>query len=315
MDLIDDDLLANTTISTPKILVLLAVYNGMQYLDEQITSILNQVFVNVTIMVSVDVSSDGSEQWLTQLALQDSRVQLLPHGEKFGGAARNFFRLICDTNINNYDYISFADQDDYWYPDKLSKAVIILTKYYDAYSSNVLSFWPNGRERLIDKAQPQRRWDFIFEAAGPGCTYVMTKKLMLAIKGCIQNNWDKVQAIHLHDWFCYAYARTHHYHWFIDPKPSMRYRQHTHNQIGANYGINAYYRRFKLIKSGWWFNQASLIAEVVGIDDWHFKKQNSGLTKRQLLRLACQATHCRRRYQDRIFFLLMCLLMATIGYR
>ena len=82
-----------------------------------------------------------------------------------------------------------------------------------------------------DKAQPQADWDFLFEAAGPGCTYVFTRDLVIALKASILTNWNEVQNVSLHDWYCYAFARSQGFKWFIDPRPSMNYRQHERNQV------------------------------------------------------------------------------------
>ncbi|HBN14018.1 MAG TPA: glycosyl transferase, partial [Pseudohongiella sp.] len=43
-----------------RVAVLLAAYNGMQWLPEQLDSILSQVGVDVTVYVSTDRSSDGT---------------------------------------------------------------------------------------------------------------------------------------------------------------------------------------------------------------------------------------------------------------
>ena len=159
----------------PDCAVLLAVYNGMKYLEEQLQSILSQTGVNVTVFASVDISTDGSDKWLIQASEKDSRIIVLSAEERFGGAAKNFFRLIKDVDFSRFDYVAFADQDDIWNADKLHKAArIIQYSDYDAYSSNVMAFWSDGKVRLIKKSQPQRQWDYIFEAAGPGCTYLMS---------------------------------------------------------------------------------------------------------------------------------------------
>lgn len=47
------------------------------------------------------------------------------------------------------------------------------------YSSNVTAFWPANKRKLVSKAQPQRTSDFMFEAAGPGCTYLLQGSLAL----------------------------------------------------------------------------------------------------------------------------------------
>ncbi|QBR84528.1 glycosyltransferase [Legionella israelensis] len=303
---------AEQTIS--KCAVLLTVYNGRQYLEEQMKSILNQTDVQVTVFASSDISNDGSEALLDKLAAIDERIVILPHGMKFGGAARNFFRLIRDVDLSRFDYISFADQDDIWHVDKLIKAVTILKKSdHDGYSSNVMAFWPNGKRKLIHKAQPQSQWDFIFEAAGPGCTYVMSRKLMQAIKQCMQENWEALQSVSLHDWFCYAFARANGYKWHIDAEPSMLYRQHGKNQVGVNFGLKAYIYRLKKMTNGWWLSQANLIASLIGMRENPFVKSWTRLGRLDLLRLAGKAFQCRRNVQEKFVFLLMCLILAITG--
>ena len=69
--------------------------------------------------------------------------------------------------------------------------------------------------------------------------YVLNKDLALALQYFVKEHWDAVNEIVLHDWLMYAFARSNGYKWFIDPKPSMRYRQHGKNQVGANTGFQA----------------------------------------------------------------------------
>ncbi|MCZ7080203.1 glycosyltransferase family 2 protein, partial [Salmonella enterica subsp. enterica] len=58
----------------PRILVLLAAYNGMRWISEQVDSILGQEAVSVSLLISVDRSDDGTESWVDQLCIRDSRV-------------------------------------------------------------------------------------------------------------------------------------------------------------------------------------------------------------------------------------------------
>lgn len=295
----------------PKVAVLLAAYNGATYIEEQVGSIFNQQSVEVTLFVSVDCSTDGTESWFDQLAMRDSRVVVLPHGQKFGGAAPNFFRLIHDVDLEPFDYVSFADQDDIWHLDKFKRATeqLVLHKA-DAYSSNVTAFWPSGKEKLVCKSQPQRKWDYFFEAAGPGCTYVIKTALMSKIKNCVCENWDRMQTVNLHDWFCYAYARSQGYRWYIDPQPSLLYRQHEDNQVGVNNGLKAFIYRFNKIIDGSGIRQSALISQLVGKGDTDFVRLWSDFKRLGFLRLALFAKECRRKKQEQILFFCACLLMA-----
>lgn len=297
-----------------KVAVLLAAYNGMYWIEEQLASILSQSGVDVTVYISVDPSTDGTEDWCAAYAVEHPGVIVLPPAGAFGGASRNFFRLIRDVSLERYDFVAFADQDDIWHLDKLQRAASELEHHQvDAYSSNVTAFWPDGRTHLLDKAQPQVTWDFLFEAAGPGCTYVMTKRLAESLKATVLSNWQPLQDVSLHDWFCYAFARSHGFRWYIDPAPSMEYRQHDRNQVGANTGWGSLISRYKTIHDGWWFSQVQLIARLVGQGSSPFVKNWLPLRRWQLLRLSLSAWHCRRRLRDKGFFFFICWATALIG--
>jgi GT2 family glycosyltransferase len=71
--------------TNPKVAVLLAAYNGEKWLSEQLTTILYQKDVDVTIFISIDPSSDASESVCEIHAKQYSNIKLLSVSEKFGG--------------------------------------------------------------------------------------------------------------------------------------------------------------------------------------------------------------------------------------
>lgn len=299
----------------PRVAVLLAAYNGMQWIEEQLATIQQQQGVRVHIVISVDPSTDGTEQWCSSYGAQHANVSLTPPLARCGGAARNFFHLIDKVDLSAFDYVAFADQDDRWHADKLERATRFLSEHpVDAYSSNVVAFWPDGRRQLLDKAQSQVTWDHFFEAAGPGCTYVLKQRLATCVQNTVRAHWNTVQAVTLHDWFIYALARAQGYRWYIDPIPGMDYRQHLQNQVGANVGMTALIERFRTIRSGWWFGQVKLIENIVN--------QNKPLTERpgwrqlgrlQLVKLAWSARRCRRRSRDQWLFRLLSVVSAVVG--
>jgi len=296
------------------IAILLAAYNGKAYLKEQIDSILNQEDVAVTIFMSIDTSSDGTREWVESSYGGFSQIIILEDVGRFGGAAKNFFRLIRDVDFAPYEFIAFADQDDIWYPRKLVRAVTKLKEMNaDGYSSNVTAFWENGVEKLVSKAQPQCQHDYLFEAAGPGCTYVMTHSLAKKVQQCVIEHKEAMSHVWYHDWFCYAFARANGYTWIIDEKPSMRYRQHSDNEVGANHGWKAFVHRLKKVLYGRALEQAREIAFLVGMKESPFVKEWQTLTRWSLIKLAFHASHCRRKPKEKILFFIACLALATLG--
>lgn len=298
----------------PKVAVLLAAYNGVRWIEEQLFSILNQAAVDVTVYISIDPSSDGTEALCLRYAAEHPCVIVLPDSGRFGGASRNFFRLVRDVDFGNFDFIAFSDQDDIWHSDKLLRATrSIAEQRVDAYSSNVTAFWPDGKTVLLDKAQPQVGLDYLFEAAGPGCTYVMSNALAGSLKASMLANWQQLQGVSLHDWYCYAYARSNGYRWYIDPATSMDYRQHERNQVGANTGLRPLIRRYKTIHDGWWFSQVELIAALVKPEQSPSTVSGRRLRGMQLITLSFSAWQCRRRVRDKVFFFFICWASALLG--
>lgn len=282
----------------PRVAVLLAAYNGMQWIEEQVDSILEQQGVSVTLFVSVDVSVDGTEAWVEDLARRRVDVILLPCGERFGSAGANFFRLLRDVNPAGFDAVAFADQDDVWFPHKLVRACSLLScGACDVYSSNVLAFWPDGRQALINKAQPQRRLDHFFEAAGPGCTYVFSIAAVVAFRNFVVSLGERASQVFLHDWLAYAFCRERGFIWHIDARPSMLYRQHAANVVGSNTGLAAFQRRFRLITRSWYRQQVLLIVALVAPSRLHDFTQTGFLLR--------NFSDLRRRARDRIFLLVM----------
>ncbi|PTT19010.1 glycosyl transferase [Acidovorax sp. HMWF029] len=296
---------------TPRVLVLLAAFNGMAFLPAQITSVLDQQAVAVQVVISIDRSCDGTEAWAEQLAQQNPRVSVLQRGQVFGGAAPNFFRLLRDVDMTRCDYVALADQDDLWHTDKLAHACQQLRFTGAAgYSGNVTAFWPGGKERLIDKAQPQQPWDFLFEGPGPGCTFVLAQPLALALQTWVRQQGQALQPVDFHDWLIYAWVRAQGYQWLIDAQPHLRYRQHAHNQLGANAGLRPLLHRAWQMGNGWWLGQASLIARLLQLHEHPFVAPWLQGQRGGLLQLAMRAGQCRRRQRDQLLFFLSCLWMV-----
>lgn len=290
----------------PSFAVILAAYNGMAWIAEQVDSVLQQLGVSVTLYISVDESTDGTLAWCQARSEVDSRVVVLPSAGRFGGAAKNFFRLIQEVDFSGFDYLALADQDDVWLEDKLVSAHEKITeKGVSGYSGSVTAFWSDGRKMLIDKAQGQKKYDFLFEAAGPGCTYVLKSSGALLFKKFLLDNKVSVGEVALHDWLIYAWYRANGLAWYIDSVPKMLYRQHEGNQVGANSGIRAMISRFKLLRAGWYRAEVSKIASLLSEHLAGVPKSlvdNGDIPRLFLLE---NLSDLRRRFRDRVFLILI----------
>lgn len=287
----------------PRCAVLLAAYNGERWIIEQIESILAQQGVDVSLFISVDLSDDSTHSLCEQIAMSNHNVVVLPYGDRFGGPAPNFFRLVNDVTIDEFDIFALADQDDIWFEHKLSRAwVNISSGSYDVYSSDVKAVWPDGRSLNIVKSMPQTEFDYLFEAAGPGCTYVFTNLAFRSLQSFLRMNHIDCCRVQLHDWLFYAYCRSTGFSWFIDSEVGLYYRQHERNQVGVNKSFNAYQKRISLIRSGWYKNQVYLISCLCC--------PQMAKKVRSRLFIVFNIFKLRRDFRDRLFLFVAALLGA-----
>lgn len=282
----------------PHVRVLLATHNGAQWLDEQLRSVAAQLGVRVSVTASDDSSSDGTLAVLGAWAARADLLVLPQAAERFGSAHRNFLRLVRDTSLGDANFFALADQDDLWLPHKLSRGIECLRDLpAQGYSSNVTAFWPDGTRHLIDKAQPQKRFDHLFGSPGPGCTFVFPRSVFEQLQQWVTQNFDRIQGIWVHDWLIYAFVRCHGMRWHIDDQPNMLYRQHGHNEIGVNAGWRAAMSRLRHVRTGAYRRDILAIADSVG-ETAIVVQQLRRLSVLDRLRLVVQARNFRRRLID-----------------
>jgi len=246
----------------PRVLILLATYNGSRWIREQMESILVQEGVDLAVAVRDDASTDGT-RWELARFENDERVRIVAATAASGSAARNFMTLIRENAAGAFDFVAFADQDDLWNPDKLRRACSTLVASGSAgYSSATVATWEDGRERVVKLSGVPTASDFLFEGAGQGCTFVLTAGFYERVRSFLLIQGDLTNGIHYHDWLIYALARSWGMQWSFDPLPSVLYRQHNANDTGARHSLAGITRRLSLIRQGWYRGQLSAIAQL-----------------------------------------------------
>jgi rhamnosyltransferase len=246
----------------PKVLVLLAAFNGSKWILEQAESILNQINVEIHLIISDDGSTDGTRAMIERLAT-DQRVRTISPPVPTGSAAQNFLWLIRSTPVDGYDFISFADQDDIWYADKIYRGCCALSKTAaKGYSSAVTAFWSDGRERTLAQVETLTSSDYMFEGAGQGSTFVLAGAFYSRLRAFLLEHTSQTKLLHYHDWAIYALSRSWKINWIFDHKPCLRYRQHGENDTGARTTLGGIGRRLGRIKNGWYLEQLRVIADI-----------------------------------------------------
>lgn len=112
--------------------VILCTYNGEKYLEKQIKSIMKQDREDFCLLYSDDGSTDGTKAILQSLQEKyGRRITAFPRPMHSGSPAKHFLSILSalakgEVETENLEYIFLADQDDEWFPDKLSKTISVI---------------------------------------------------------------------------------------------------------------------------------------------------------------------------------------------
>lgn len=107
-----------------KVSVIIPVYNVEKYLDKCVSSVVNQTYKNLEIILVDDGSPDKCPEMCDEWAKKDSRIKVI-HKENGGqGTARNMA-----LDIMSGEYLTFVDSDDYITNNMIQELVCAVEKY------------------------------------------------------------------------------------------------------------------------------------------------------------------------------------------
>jgi len=232
-----------------RLAVLLATYNGAQFLDDQLRSVAEQDWPHIDVWASDDGSDDATvailEQWRARWT--KGRFVLLD-GPRQGPFA-NFRALLTQPQIDA-DFVAFCDQDDIWVPQKTRVSIAALrgmsgtpalfgsrTVIVDAHDQ------PIGMSPLFSK--PPHFRNALVQSICGGNTMTLNRPAFDALRDAARRS-----AFVSHDWFAYQLVTAMGGTATYSADPVVRYRQHKGNFIGSNAGTRARLARLKLALDG-----------------------------------------------------------------
>ena len=303
-----------------RVAVLMATYNGVFYVSSQIASILWQLDVQVDLYIRDDGSTDETLSMLHE-SFPQRRLFVIkepnsPTSFLERGAALNFFRLIASDQIvaSNYDWIALSDQDDIWFPSKLSSAINDCFRTGSvAWSSSILAFWEkSGKALYIPKHGKVSKINSLLESPGPGCTFLFRSEVFQSLQSFVRHHLNTLKKVEFHDWFIYAFVMHKYGSWFISRLPSMLYRQHGLNVAGAGMSISQVQKKLSLVYSGWYREQVLLISSLLSTDKHPIVLRLKRFSLWDRLCLPLVLWPYRRKFQDK---LVIALILPFSGVR
>lgn len=214
-----------------KVEILLTTYNtNHKFLKEQIDSILNQSYEDISLLISDDNSKDREViEILKEYEKKDKRIKLFLQ-EKNLGYNKNFEFLL---KASSAEYIMFSDHDDIWNKYKVEKSLKkIIEDNVDMVYCNAKQINEKGEIIQEDyfkyKNVPlinKKSYLAISRCIGIGCSQIITKDIRNKMLPFV----DKVIA---HDWLASFIANENKGISYIE-EPLFEYRLHSNNVFGG----------------------------------------------------------------------------------
>jgi len=221
--------------------VLLATWNGARYLPELLDSLLAQTCPHVRVLVSDDGSTDETRAILERYRPSfGGRLVLLPPRAAADGGLRNFAYLMqASLEDGQAGWSMFCDQDDVWLPHKVEHSLDEMRRI-ESRSGPQVPCLVHTDLTVVDQGLGLIAPSFVrYQSMNPGRCTALELLSMNQVTGCatMVNRSLLTMALPIpdevivHDWWCAVVSGSGHRS-FIDA-PSLLYRQHAVNQIGA----------------------------------------------------------------------------------
>ena len=223
---------------TPKVLILLACYNGAAYITEMVDSLIGQDHGNIQIVASDDHSTDETWAILQKLAgIYPDQLVIYRPEQRCGSAQKHFMHLL--SVFHDAPYVMFCDQDDVWHPDKVSKTLARMRMIEEAEMPCLV----HTDLRVVDKHLKEISPSFcahsgldgnrlatnqlLVQNVVTGCTMMLNRPL--AELACRETDAGSMM---MHDWWIALLASCCGKTAFV-PEATIDYRQHGDNAVGA----------------------------------------------------------------------------------
>ena len=144
----------NLSTANPLVSVVMPVYNALPFLDESISSILEQTLTEFEFVIHDDASTDGSTEVLREWSRRDSRIRLFESETRLGlsGSSNAVVSKV------RAPIVARMDADDISHPDRLQRQWEIIDSRPDVAAIGTLCV---GIDEMGREVRPRDRWRLV----------------------------------------------------------------------------------------------------------------------------------------------------------
>ncbi len=226
--------LSGSSVSTPYVSVLMSMKNALPYLDQAVSSIVNQTFSNWEFVIVDNCSTDASAALVEAAARTESRIVLLRNECDLGHSGGLNRGLAVCRGI----WIARMDADDIAMSDRLERQLGFVRDNPDVTTTSCLAFYigPDGRRvgrtiPLLTTREEFRRYHDERLPIGIIHPGALIRRDVIQEVGCYRPEYDPANDI---DLWCRISDR---HLILVQPEFLMEYRVHGGSLSAASYEL------------------------------------------------------------------------------
>jgi glycosyltransferase involved in cell wall biosynthesis len=201
----------------PLVSIILCTYNGEQFLEQQLDSLINQTYPNIEVIICDDCSTDSTPDILKKY--EGKNKIKVTYNKSNKGYTKNFEQA---ASLATGDYLAFCDQDDVWLPEKIKELMSAIGNYSLVYSDSILiDMEANSLNKKLSEVRNLQSVSdsrpFIFSNGVSGHTMIAKREVLDIALPIPEGRY--------HDWWIAARAATLNGVLYLD-KCLTLYRQH-----------------------------------------------------------------------------------------
>lgn len=231
-----------------KVGIVLALFNGAQYLDEFLSGLVEQTFESWELYIRDDQSTDETVKVVHSYAVHDERFRVIHDEQGNLGPKMNFETILSRCLEDGCDHIFFADQDDVWERDKIytmlncmvelegnkkGERAILLHSDLRVVDDKLKTIHPSFmRFQNLDPLRAMSSRNLLMQNICTGCAMVLNRSMA---EKCLPFGRSNLQ----HDWWISLVASVSGETHYMD-RALVNYRQHAGNKVGARGYMSTY---------------------------------------------------------------------------
>ncbi|MBR0267214.1 MAG: glycosyltransferase family 2 protein [Clostridia bacterium] len=237
--------------------ILLATYNGANYLPEQLDSILAQTDPDWHLTISDDGSTDDTARIIDEYVEKNpGKIERVILGKTFGNARDHFVEMIRRSDA---PWCFLCDQDDTWIPEKIAKFREAIDQAETGFGADTpflifcdqiptdAELKPVAESLMRYQKQYTEEFDYrsiLMQNVVTGGAMAFNRALAEMALEC--KDFSKVI---MHDWWMAAVAARFGQIIYLN-EPLGTYRQHSENAVGAKAVGSVSYAKDRMSKLG-----------------------------------------------------------------